>query len=90
MTLRITLEIVPWGDDAAKYSLGVIDIHNDGTGVFGHDRYYGSYQEHPQGTYHITDIEPISFENVEHNRRDGPLELTKKVIERLQEEASRH
>jgi len=77
MTLRVTFEIVPYGEEEAKYPLSTLNIHNDGTGRMGYDRYYGTLKPHPG--------KPVEFEGVNHDRRDGHLELTKKVIERLQQ-----
>lgn len=45
MSIRVTMEIIPRGDESRKFVAGVLDIINDGTG----DRATGNYKLHLTG-----------------------------------------
>ena len=89
MTLRATIEIVPFGEEEEKYKLFQLDISNYGTvhyGAFGHDLC----------TYVVKVYEPERFKGNEmvlfyefplselHNRRDGPAKLVAKAIDDIE------
>lgn len=75
MTLRVTLEIVPFGDEDRKYKIGQLDIFNKGR-VDMHHYQYGIIQLDPKantgGMYKIDII---------HCREDGAWELVQKVLQ---------
>jgi len=82
MTLRVTLEIVPFGDEDKKYKIRQLDIFNMGIAPptkEGWDR--GGYHE-----YGVIDIDPekntggLYQETVLHRRWEGACELVAKVI----------
>lgn len=81
MTLRVTFEIVPHGDEANKYPIGTLNIHNGG-GALGHCVYYGSYLS-ADGKKDSN----YDFENVFHSRQEGFLVLTQKVLEEITNES---
>lgn len=89
MTLRITVEIVPHGEESEKYTIGVVDVHN----VIQHGLGFCEYQvelteevvTYAEGLY--TGIETTVLPDlVKHSRQDGYKVLVKKVFERLAEE----
>jgi hypothetical protein len=43
MPIRVTLEIIPRGDESRKFVAGTLDIENDGTGDGGNHRGIGHY-----------------------------------------------
>lgn len=77
MTLRITVEIVPYGDEEAAYQIGCLDISNIETverGHFGADicRY---------SVTNKTDVGDFSWPEVKrHARRDEFWELIRKAL----------
>lgn len=79
MTLRVTLEIVPYGVEEDKYEIGRLDIHNGKSYGLGLCEYYGSYMK---------DTEPTmtEFTNVLHSRQSGALILLRKVLEKLEQQ----
>ncbi len=74
MTLRVTIEIVPHGDEEQKYPIAVANIHNNG-GRLGLCEYKGTIQHPGYGA----DTEE-NFEGLEHQRQDGPWALVKRVL----------
>lgn len=78
MTLRMTLEIVPYGVEEDKYDIMTLDISNTGTVKNeGFGNIYCSYE------YSFKDHsgEVLKSGNIiEHNRRDGAVELVRKVL----------
>lgn len=80
MTLRVTIEIVPHGDEEQKYPIATANIHNNGNCYLGLCEYKGSI-------LHGGGLEE-SFEGLKHQRQDGPWALVKRVLnasERLKE-----
>lgn len=43
MPLRVTLELIPKGDESKKIVIGTLDIENDGTGDMGNFQGIGNY-----------------------------------------------
>lgn len=80
MTLRVTFEIVPFGEEKNKYLLGTLDIHNVHT-VMGLATYNGVFSSVGSSPF---DNVVKTFSGVEHSRQDGFLTLTKKVIETIE------
>lgn len=78
MTLRVTLEIVPYGEEARKYSLGSLEIHNILDLGFGLCSYKA--QQFSDG---YTLLKETVDGTLEHNRQEGPFILIKKAIESL-------
>lgn len=84
MTLRMTLEIVPFGSEDDKYQLCELDIWNieEARNLgFGHAicRYGYRLNKKPVGRYAE---EEVLYQGVipEHDRKDGALELVRKVL----------
>lgn len=96
MILRCTIEAVPWGEEQEKHLLRRFDISNEMTvhrGAFGHDLcaywvrvfredknylYDGQYQRHPdrlEAEWPLMEL---------HDRRDGPEELVRKVLDQFE------
>lgn len=63
--IRVTVELVPHGDERAKNTLGVIEVVNDGTG----DMHTGNYDV--TGTFHKGDGGYQLTARVEGHRRAG-------------------
>ena len=81
MALRVTFEIVPYGEEENKYLLGTLDIHNAknlGMGLYTYNGVFSSVGSSPFDNIVKT------FSGVEHSRQDGFLALTKKVIETIE------
>lgn len=83
MTLRVELKIIPFGVESDEYSIGKIDISNQGVVEqlpFGNIicRYNGVYSEMTLGK-----LEEIKTVEVTHNRKRGAVELVKLVCEKL-------
>lgn len=85
MTLRVTLEIVPFGDEDKKYKIGQLDIFNMGIAQptpDGWDR--GGYHE-----YGVIQLDPekntggLYTTSVFHRRWDGAWSLVAKIIDDL-------
>ena len=81
MTLRVTFEIVPFGEEENKYLLGTLDIHNVHNYGMGHCVYDGVFNSKGHSSF---DNVVKTFSGVEHSRQDGFLILTKKVIETIE------
>lgn len=84
MTLRVTFEIVPFGEEESKYTVGTLNIHNVKSLGLGSCEYDGTYKliSHPNFCV------KRHFNGVLHNRQEGFLELTRKVIEHLDKDTS--
>lgn len=78
MTLRVTLEIVPYGDETRKYNIGSLEIHNTGGIGFGLNSYHA--QQFSDGG---TILKETVDGTLEHNRQNGAWVLVKKAIESL-------
>lgn len=80
MTLRVKLEIVPFGDEDKAYEIGRLDIFNKGSAAFGHYE-YGIIEIDPEkkeaGLYQNT---------VVHRRHLGAWALVSKVLDFKQEQ----
>ena len=81
MTLRVTFTIVPFGEEAAKYDIAQLNIHNGKDHGFGHCEYYGSLTE----IDYKKDITEYKFEGIQHSRKDGYAVLVEKVLNKLEE-----
>ena len=77
MTLRVIIEVVPFGAEEDKYEIGRIDIHNGAHAGFGQSVYYGTYKSDDQEN-------SCDLQNIFHSRKDGALVLIKKVIEEIE------
>ena len=94
MTLRMTVEIVPFGNEDGKYEIFVLDISNTGlirNEGFGHQvcsYEYNLYKPIPDILKDGEDGEDYDTESTgtipEHDRRDGSLELIRKVLEDIE------
>ncbi len=94
MTLRTTLEIIPFGNEDNKYSIFRINIHNIETlRNEGFGNIYCKYKVELQ-KYNNETIQKFGrpeweteeeFEIPEHNRRDGALSLVKKALDFLED-----
>lgn len=96
MTMRVTIEIVPFGQESEKYPIYEIDVHN--TGIV-EDRGFGhvicSYKAELFVCNNETQQKLLNsprrekqgeFKIKEHDRRDGAIELTRKVTSAFSEE----
>lgn len=94
MTLRATIEIIPFGDEKDKRELYRLDISNlgqirdEGFGnqicrykVFLFGRVLDYFNPKPGEEWEIIDIAFIE----EHNRRDGAVALVEKACQLMQE-----
>ncbi len=77
MTLRVTLTIVPYGDEQSKYDIGTLDISNI-RGAMGYCEYRAT-----QFSDGHTVLKQTVDGTLTHDRRDGPWVLVKKAIESL-------
>lgn len=77
MTLRVTLEIVPFGVEAEKYTINTLEIYNTGNIGFGLCSYEAKL---------ISDggTELQKVVGIEHLRQDGAMSLARKVLEFLE------
>lgn len=77
MTLRVKVEIIPFGDEDKAYEIGRLDIFNKGHVDFGHCE-YGVIQFEPEKN------EAGLFEHSVLHRRDlGAWVLIEKVLKEL-------
>ena len=81
MTLRVTLEIVPHGDESLKRIIGVLNISNQGTIDLTCDR--GIVCEYSVKADGIVDAVGKRGGYFNHNRADGALVCVYKAIEEL-------
>lgn len=77
MTLRVTLTIVPYGDESSKYDIGSMDISNMG-GAMGFCEYRAT--QYSDGH---TVLKQTVDGTLTHLRKEGPWVLVKKAIESL-------
>lgn len=73
MTLRITAEIVPFGDESRKYTIGVINISNIGARNFPLYEYIVNYHDAESGKVE-------AWPNVLHRRNRGWIRLLRQVL----------
>jgi len=78
MTLRVILQIVPHGDEARKYGIGHLDIHNTGSVGLGLCTYHA--QQFSDGE---TLLKETADGTLEHSRQEGAWVLVRKAIESL-------
>lgn len=71
MTLRVTFEIIPHGEEDHKYSIGILELHNISSESFGLTTYNGKY---------TSGEKEILIPELHHQRQNGFLELTRKAI----------
>lgn len=72
MTLRVTVEIVPHGDESRKRTLNVLNIHNTGTKTWA------------GATRYVVDMDGWRLDrNFLHDREDGALVLVRRVLDNL-------
>ena len=74
MTLRVTVSIVPFGNEDMEYGLDEINISNVGPSSNGLTAYGVEVNKYKTGRYDLF---------VQHKREDGATELARKVLERL-------
>lgn len=76
MTLRVKVEIVPFGEEDKAYEIGRLDIFNKGPYTFGHCEY---------GVIDLNkDKEGLYEKTILHRRDLGAFELIRKAIEELE------
>ena len=78
MTLRVTVEIVPYGEEEKKYTIRQLDIFNKGHVDFGHCK-YGVIDINPEKEEH-----GLHEKEVLHRRDLGAMQLIKKAVEELE------
>ena len=84
MTLRVTIEIVPFGDEDKKRIIRQLDIFNMGPVSSPDGWSLGGYHE-----YGVIDIDPenntggLYQETIPHRRREGAPALVAKVLHHL-------
>jgi hypothetical protein len=71
---RVTIEIVPFGDETKKRTLYRIDGANIGTNAFDHADY---------GVTSVSEKGTVKLEIENFNRKEGILKLTKKIVKML-------
>lgn len=86
MTLRVTVEIVPYGEESEKYTIGVVDVHNVIQHGLGFCEYQVELTEDVITFAGETKETKVLPDLVKHSRQDGYKALVKKVFERLVEE----
>lgn len=77
MTLRVTLEIVPFGIEANKRTLYQFDISNTGTATKSGKTRYEYHQMLPDTPWNETG-------KLIHHRSNGALSLARKLLERYE------
>lgn len=73
MTLRMILQIIPFGDEDKAYTIETINISNIKDNGFGNCDYIIEHNEYKSGKEDLPKIN--------HNRQDGAIELVKKALE---------
>lgn len=76
MTLRVTLEVVPFGKEGKKFKIGHMDISNMGT-YDGKDYEYSAKQFTEDGELKIESVDG----SLAHRRDDGPWWLVRKALQ---------
>lgn len=72
MTLRVTIEVVPFGVEENKRTIHVLNIHNDGT------------KTRAGATRYDVDLDGWRLDRkFLHDREDGALELVQKVLDKM-------
>lgn len=80
MTLRVTLEIVPFGDEEKKRTIHIIDICNEGSKTdLGRTRYRAVAKPEP---FRLANNLPIF--KLAHYREDGAIKLARKALQRAE------
>jgi len=74
MTLRVKLEIVPYGDEEKTYEIGRLDIFNKGRTEFGHCEY---------GVIELTNEPGLYDQTILHRRDLGAWALVLKTLSTL-------
>lgn len=74
MTLRITIELVPYGDESKKRTLDVVDVSNVATLGDGISEYVGRRQQHID-----TLVSHSRIRVGKHRRSEGYWELIRRV-----------
>ena len=82
MTLRVTFEVVPHGEEVNAYKIGTLFIHNLKSHGLGHCTYGGSLELYD--SHDTVNDEGYTFEGVHHSRQDGFMTLVRKVLEKLE------
>ncbi len=91
MTLRATIEIIPYGDEESKREIFRLDISNIQLverGAFGHDICKYSVKVYaPESVHAATQLMELIHEGVidKHDRRDGAVALVAKAAELVKE-----
>lgn len=96
MTLRISIDIIPHGNEDQKYEIYRIDVHNTGLVKnlgFGHEicSYKAElFKKSTETMVNLLDYKEWEKEGEwivkEHDRRDGSIELARKVTAAFSEE----
>lgn len=77
MTLRVTLEVIPFGKEEKKYKIGHMDISNMGEYTDINDAYkYNASQYSQDGGLKIESVDGSLI----HFRDEGPWKLVKRVL----------
>jgi hypothetical protein len=79
MTLRVTFDIVPFGEEINKYNIGGLEIYNTGGGALGFCTYDAALFS--DGGTILKEVK-----NINHSRQDGFQVLTRKVLEALEQD----
>lgn len=82
MTLRITLEIVPFGEEENKRIIEVINISNSGMTDF--DTYQYRIEDNRYKQFREDDVW------VEHIRSDGALKLASLALDKVDDQRKNH
>ena len=70
MPLRVTIELIPRGDESRKRKVAIVDIENDGTGTRERGNYIVRAQGHTVGGWddfareRVTDVPRADYLNV--------------------------
>ena len=86
MTLRVTLEIVPHGDESQKYLLSCLNISNMGRSDGQQYAHHESFCKYKVKQYDFQDNNIIVREHnrlINHNRQNGAWMLVSRVIDQL-------
>lgn len=73
--IRVTVELVPFGDERFKKTIGILSISNDGTG----DGQIGNYHARLEDDHNAK----VEVRVKEHHRRDGAWVLIAKVLDSM-------
>lgn len=82
MTMRVTLSIIPFGDEDKAYEIGRLDIFNKGPTLGQGNAVSPLYR---YGVINLTPKdEGLYDKEIFHHRADGAWLLTKRVLEELE------